>query len=150
MPRTGAPRLKRSASSPARLSLPLGAYQLVGLILTVISVLALIGLATSDGIVAGAVGGALAELFGRPAWLSVFVLLAIGAATFASGFTTVRLVSAPVMLVAVVFVSVLSGLAHLVTGLGAEQSGPTGGGSLVGPLDGTWSSRSDIRALTPC
>ena len=130
MPRTGAPRLKRSASPPTRLSLPIGTYQIVGLILTAISVLALIGLATGDGIVAGALGGALAELFGRPAWLSVFVLLAIGVAAFASGFTSVRLVSAPIVLIAVVFVSALSGLTHLVTGLGAEQSGPTGGGIL--------------------
>ena len=103
---------------------------MVGLVLTVISVLALIGLATDDGIVAGALGGALAELFGRPAWLSVFVLLAIGVMTFASGFTNVRLVSAPILLIAVVFVSALSGLTHLVTGLGAEQSGPMGGGIL--------------------
>ncbi|MCY3800465.1 MAG: DNA translocase FtsK 4TM domain-containing protein [Chloroflexi bacterium] len=112
------------------MSLPIGTYQIVGLVLTVISVLALIGLATEDGIVAGAVGGALAELFGRPAWLSVFVLLAIGVTTFASGFTKVRLVSAPVMAIAVVFVSALSGLTHLATGLGAQQSGPTGGGLL--------------------
>ncbi len=130
MPRSGSPRLKRSTSTPARLSLPIGTYQIVGLVLTVISVLALIGLATEDGIVAGAVGGALAELFGRPAWLSVFVLLAIGVTTFASGFTKVRLVSAPVMAIAVVFVSALSGLTHLATGLGAQQSGPTGGGLL--------------------
>ena len=130
MPKTGSPRLKRSTSTPARLSLPIGTYQIVGLVLSVISVLALIGLATDDGIVAGAVGGALAELFGRPAWLSVFVLLAIGVTTFASGFTKVRLVSAPVVAIAVVFVSALSGLTHLATGLGAQQSGPTGGGIL--------------------
>ena len=130
MPKTGNPRLKRSTSTPARFSLPIGTYQIVGLVLTVISVLALIGLATDDGIVAGAVGGALAELFGRPAWLSVFVLLAIGVTTFASGFTKVRLVSAPVVAIVVVFVSALSGLTHLATGLGAQPSGPTGGGLL--------------------
>ncbi len=130
MPRSGGPRLKRPASSMPRSALPIGIYHIVGLALTVIAVLALIGLATGDGVVAGAVGGALAALFGRPAWLAVFVLLAIGIATFVAGFTPLRLVSASTVLMAVIFVSALSGLTHLATGLAAEPSGSTGGGFL--------------------
>jgi len=99
-------------------------------VLTVISILGIIGLATGDGVVAGAVGGALGALFGRPAWLSVFILLAVGLGASVSGFTNLRVLSPSSIVMATLFVSALSGFTHLTTGLGAEPSGPTGGGIL--------------------
>ena len=130
MPRSADPRLKRSSSAPVKLGLPLGLGQILGLALAVISVLGFIGLATGDGIVAGAIGGALASLFGRPAWLAVLILLLMGVATFVSSVGGRRIVSASSVFMAALFLASLSGLSHLTTGLESEPSGRTGGGFL--------------------
>ena len=130
MPRsTGSPRRRSSAPREVE-NTTSTAGRVLGFLLAAVSLLALIGLLSPDGIVAGALGKAFATLFGRPAWLAVIAFIGIGVASLASAWGSRRLLGGTSVLFAVIFLASLSGVIHLASGQGPAASGPNGGGLL--------------------